>query len=45
MAVGLTHNRGVNGVMLIESRESGTLEGVSSKTPRDEEAYAIHRDG
>ena len=31
MAVGLTHSRGVNEVMLIESRESGTLEGVSSK--------------
>ena len=31
MAVGLTHSRGVNGVMPIESQESGTLEGVSSK--------------
>jgi hypothetical protein len=31
MAVGLTHSRGVNGVMLIESQEPGTLEGVSSK--------------
>ena len=40
--VGLIHSRGVNGVMLIESREPGTLEGISSKTQRDEEAYAIH---
>ena len=31
MAVGLTHSRGVNGVMPIESQELGTLEGVSSK--------------
>ena len=31
MAVGLTHSRGVNGVMPIESQEPGTLEGVSSK--------------
>ncbi len=31
MAVGLTHSRGVNEVMLIESQEPGTLEGVSSK--------------
>ena len=36
MAVGLTRSRGVNGVMLIESKEFGTLEGVSSKTQRDE---------
>jgi hypothetical protein len=36
MAVGLTLSRGVNGVMLIESKEFGTLEGVSSKTQRDE---------
>ncbi len=36
MAVGLTHSRGVNGVMPIESQEFGTLEGVSSKTQRDE---------
>ena len=42
MAVGLIHSRGVNGVMPIESREPGTLEGISSKTQRDEEAYAIH---
>jgi len=31
VAVGLTHNRGVNEVMLIESQGPGTLEGVSSK--------------
>ena len=31
MALGLTHSRGVNGVMPIESQEPGTLEGVSSK--------------
>jgi hypothetical protein len=42
MAVGLTHSRGVNGVMPIESQEPETLEGVSSKAQRDEEAYAIH---
>jgi hypothetical protein len=41
MAVGLTHSRGVNGVMPIESREPGTLEGVSSRTQRIEVAYAI----
>ena len=40
MAVGLTHSRGVDGVTPIESPSS--LEGVSSKTQRDEEAYAIH---
>ena len=40
MAVGLTQSRGVCGVMPIESPSS--LEGVSSKTQRDEEAYAIH---
>ena len=40
MAVGLTHSRGVGGVIPIESLSS--LEGVSSKTQRDEEAYAIH---
>lgn len=40
--VGLIHIRGVNGVMPIESREPGTLEGISSKMQRDEEAYAIH---
>ncbi len=31
MAVGLTHSRGVDGVISIESREYRTLEGVSSK--------------
>ena len=31
MAVGLIHIRGVNGVMPIESQESGTLEGPGSK--------------
>ncbi len=36
MAVGLTHSRGVNGVMPIESQEFGTLEGVSSNAQRDE---------
>ena len=40
MAVGLTHSRGVDGVTPIESPCS--LEGVSSRTRRDEEAYAIH---
>ena len=45
MAVGLTHSRVIGGVMPIESQEPGTLEGVSSKTQRDEVAYAIHRDG
>lgn len=42
MVVGLTRSRGVIGVMPGESRRLGTLEGVSSKTQRDEEAYAIH---
>jgi hypothetical protein len=37
IAVGLTHSRGVNGVMLIESKEFGTLEGFSSKAQRDEQ--------
>jgi hypothetical protein len=41
MVVGLTHSRGVTGVMSSESRKSGTLEGVSSRTQRDEVAYAI----
>jgi len=36
MAVGLTHSRGVNGVVPIESQAFGTLEGVSSKAQRDE---------
>jgi len=40
MVVGLTHSRGVDGVMPIESPSS--LEGVSSRTQRAEEAYAIH---
>ena len=40
--VGLTHSRGVNGVMPIESRGSGALEGVSSLTQSDEVCYAIH---
>ena len=42
MVVGLTRSRGVIGVMSIESREPGTLEGISSGTQRDEVAYAIH---
>jgi hypothetical protein len=42
MVVGLTRSRGVNEVMLIESPEPGTLEGVSSRTQRAEVAYAIH---
>jgi hypothetical protein len=41
MVVGLTRSRGVIGVMPGESRRFGALEGVSSKTQRDEEAYAI----
>jgi hypothetical protein len=41
MVVGLTHSRGVNEVMLIESPEPGTLEGVSSRTQRGEVTYAI----
>ena len=40
MAVGLTHSRGVGGVMSVEFRASGTLEGVSGKTQRD--AGIIH---
>ncbi|HUU19006.1 MAG TPA: hypothetical protein VMW72_17780 [Sedimentisphaerales bacterium] len=42
MVVGLTHIRGVVGVMPGEPRKFGALEGISSKTQRDEEAYAIH---
>jgi len=42
MVVGLTHIRGVNGVMSIESQEPGTLEGVSSRTQRIEVTYAMH---
>ena len=41
MVVGLTHSRGVIGVIPGESRRAGTLEGVSGKTQRDEVAYAI----
>lgn len=41
MVVGLTHIRGVIGVMPGESRRLGTLEGVSSRTQRDEVAYAV----
>jgi hypothetical protein len=40
MVVGLTHIRGVAGVM--PGGACSSLEGVSSKTPRDEEAYAVH---
>jgi len=43
MVVGLTHSRGVVGVMPGESLCS--LEGVSSKTQRDEYVGAIHGDG
>jgi hypothetical protein len=45
MVVGLTHSRGVIGVMPGESRRFGALEGVSSKMQRDEYAAAIHGDG
>ena len=41
-AVGLTYSRGVGGVMPAEFREPGTLEGVSSRTQRDEEVSTIH---
>jgi hypothetical protein len=41
MVVGLTHSRGVAGVMPGESLKFGTLEGVSSRMQRDEVAYAI----
>jgi len=37
MAVGLTHSRGVNGVMPIEFQKPGALEGVSSNAQRDEQ--------
>lgn len=40
MVVGLTHSRGVIGVMPGENVYS--LEGVSSKMQRDEVTYAIH---
>jgi len=39
-AVGLTHSRGVSGVMAGE--DANPLEGVSGIMQRDEEAYAIH---
>ena len=42
VVVGLIHSRGVGGVMPIESREPGTLEGISSKTQRDELVGAMH---
>ncbi len=42
MVVGLTHIRGVVGVMPGESQRVGALEGVSSKTQRDEEVLAVH---
>jgi hypothetical protein len=45
MVVGLTHSRGVVGVMPGESQRAGALEGVSSKTQRDEYAGAVHGDG
>ena len=41
-AVGLIRSRGVGGVMPAEFLEPETLEGVSSKTQRDEEASAVH---
>lgn len=41
-AVGLTHSRGVGGVMPAAFREPGALEGVSSRTQRDAEALALH---
>jgi len=42
MAVGLTHSRGVAGVMPGASRRFGTLEGVSSKVQRNDKALAVH---
>ena len=42
LVVGLTHSRGVNSVMAIESCSKGTLEGVSSLTQREEVSSAIH---
>ncbi|HUU17306.1 MAG TPA: hypothetical protein VMW72_09165 [Sedimentisphaerales bacterium] len=45
MAVGPFHIRGVVGVIPGESQRAGTLEGVSSKMQRDEDAGAIHGDG
>ena len=41
-AVGLIRSRGVGGVMPAEFLEPETLEGISSKTQRDEEASAVH---
>lgn len=40
--VGLTHSRGVNGVMPVESGNYRTLEGVSSLTKREGFCHAIH---
>jgi hypothetical protein len=42
MVVGLIHSRGVAGVMPGEPPKARALEGISSKTQRDEVAYAIH---
>jgi hypothetical protein len=41
-AVGLTYSRGVGGIIPAEFREPETLEGVSGKMQRAEDAYAIH---
>jgi hypothetical protein len=38
--VGLTHSRGVDRVMSVASGRSRTLEGVSSRTQRDEACHA-----
>jgi hypothetical protein len=40
MAVGLTHSRGVAGVM--PGANVGSLEGVSSKVQRSDKALAVH---
>lgn len=45
MAVGPGHIRGTDGVMPGESRKVGALEGVSSKTQRDEKMLAVRRYG
>jgi hypothetical protein len=45
MVVGLTHSRGVIGVMPGEAQSIGALEGVSSNMQRDEYAGAIHGNG
>ncbi|MFV1976735.1 MAG: hypothetical protein ACC651_13375 [Candidatus Scalindua sp.] len=42
LVVGLTHIRGVNRVMPIESQKIETLEGVSSLMQRDKDRNAIH---